>query len=66
MNYEEFFTSDPNILGGQTVLKGTRIPLATVLASLAKGDSFEELRKAFPTLTSEHLLAVAAFETYTG
>lgn len=63
MNYEEFFTCDLNILSGQTVLKGTRIPLATILASLAEGDSFEELLKAFPTLTSEHLKAVVALKS---
>lgn len=63
MNLDQFFTSDPNILGGQTVLKGTRIPLATILASLAEGESFEELVKAFPYLSAEHLNAVVALKS---
>ncbi|MEQ1932535.1 MAG: DUF433 domain-containing protein [Fimbriimonadaceae bacterium] len=61
MDFQQFFTTDPKTLGGQTVLKGTRIPLRTVLASLAEGDSFAQLMKAFPTLTEGHLQAAVAF-----
>ena len=49
------------MVGGQVVMRGTRIPLRTVLASLAEGDSFEVLLDAFPTLTQEHLQAAVAF-----
>jgi uncharacterized protein (DUF433 family) len=35
--------SDPNILGGQPVLKGTRVPVALVLGKLAGGMSIEEV-----------------------
>lgn len=61
MDFREFLTSDPKVSGGQTVMKGTRVPLRTVLASLAEGDSFERLLQAFPTLTREHLQAAVAF-----
>ena len=37
MAYDEFFVRDPGICGGDTVLKGTRVTLRTVLASLAEG-----------------------------
>ncbi len=43
------------------MLRGTRVPLRTVLASLAEGASFDEIRKDFPTVTEEHLRAVVAF-----
>lgn len=42
-------------------MKGTRVPLRTVLASLAAGDSPDELLAAFPTLTKEHVRAAIAF-----
>lgn len=46
--------------GGEIVMIGTRVPLRTVLASLADGDSFDQILEAFPTLTLEHLQAVVA------
>ena len=35
--------SDPNILGGKPVLKGTRVPVSLVLGKLAGGMSMEEI-----------------------
>lgn len=55
------FSSDPGVMGGQTVMSGTRVPLRTVLASLAEGDTFEEILRAFPTLSREHLVAAVRF-----
>jgi uncharacterized protein (DUF433 family) len=43
------------------VLKGTRVTLRTVLASLAQGDSVEEILKDFPSLKPEDVRAVIAF-----
>lgn len=59
--FEEAFERNPEICGGQPVFRGTRVLLRTVLASLAEGDSSEEILEAFPTLTPEHLRAAIAF-----
>jgi len=59
--YRDYFVSDPKVLGGQSVFSGTRVPLRTVLASLAEGDSIEEILRAYPTLTREHVAAAVAF-----
>ena len=61
MPYDEYFVRDPGICGGETVLKGTRVTLRTVLASLAEGAAVEEILADFPTLTEEHVRAVLAF-----
>lgn len=61
MNYRDHIVRDPKICGGQPVFKGTRVLLRTVLASLAEGDSFETLLKAFPSLAPDHLRAAVAF-----
>ncbi len=61
MAYDEFFVRDPGICGGETVLKGTRVTLRTVLASLAEGASVEEILADFPTLTQDHVRAAIAF-----
>jgi len=36
MNYQDRIVRDPQIVGGEPVLKGTRVTLRTVLASLAE------------------------------
>lgn len=43
------------------MIRGTRVTLRTVLASLADGDSIEDILKAFPTLSSEAVRAVIAY-----
>ena len=37
MNYHERIGRQPRIVGGEPVIKGTRVTLRTVLASLAEG-----------------------------
>src|SRR5437879_2321368 len=49
------------ICGGEAVFRGTRVTLRTVLASLADGDSVEQIVAAFPTVTSEDVRAAIAF-----
>ena len=59
--FEDAFERNPKVCGGQPVFRGTRVLLRTVLASLADGDSSEDILQAFPTLTPEHLRAAIAF-----
>jgi uncharacterized protein (DUF433 family) len=61
MDISSHITRDPRICGGEPVFVGTRVPLRTVLASLADGDNETEILKSFPTLTHEHLRAAVAF-----
>ena len=59
--YNDRIVRNPQICGGQPVFKGTRVILRTVLASLADGDSIEEILEAFPTLKAEDVRAAIAF-----
>ncbi len=61
MSFKDYIVSDKSICGGQPVIRGTRVTLRTVLASLAEGDSIEEILKAFPTLSYEAIRAVIAY-----
>jgi len=61
MNYHERIIRDPSICGGEPIIKGTRIPLRTVLASLAEGDTPEELLADFPSMKETDVKAVIAF-----
>ena len=61
MDYLAHITRDPKVCGGEPVIKGTRVTLRTVLASLAEGSTFDEILADFPTLTTEDVRAVVAF-----
>ena len=43
------------------MIKGTRVTIRTLLASLAEGASAEEIVKDFPTVSADALRAVVAF-----
>lgn len=58
---EHFVIRQADLCGGQPVIRGTRVTLRTVLASLADGDSVEEILRGFPTLDEEAVRAVIAF-----
>jgi uncharacterized protein (DUF433 family) len=59
--YAERIVRNPQICGGEPVLKGTRVTLRTVLASLAQGDSVEDILEDFPSLKPEDVRAAIAF-----
>ena len=61
MNYQSRIVRDPKICGGEPVIKGTRVTLRTVLASLAEGSTIEEILADFPTLSEKDIRAVIAF-----
>ena len=61
MDLSPHIVRDPGIAGGEPVFTGTRVPLRTVLASLADGDDEEQILGAFPTLTPQHVRAAVAF-----
>jgi uncharacterized protein (DUF433 family) len=61
MNYQERIVRDPHVVGGEPVLRGTRVTLRTVLASLAEGATVAEILADFPTLSEEDVRAAIAF-----
>jgi uncharacterized protein (DUF433 family) len=61
MDYQQYILRDPQICGGEPVVKGTRVTIRTILASLAEGATIEEILKDFPTLTEDDVRAVIAF-----
>jgi uncharacterized protein (DUF433 family) len=61
MNYQDRIVRDPQICGGQPVLKGTRVLLRAVLAGLAAGETTEVLLAGYPSLKPEDVQAAIAF-----
>lgn len=60
-NYSDFFQRQADVCAGETVIKGTRVTVRTLLASLAEGASVDEILKDFPTVSREAMRAVIAF-----
>jgi uncharacterized protein (DUF433 family) len=61
MNYHPYIVRDLAICGGEPVVKGTRVTVRTVLASLAEGMSMQEILRDFPTLDETAVRAIIAF-----
>ena len=61
MDFRSYIVRDPQVCGGQPVVRGTRVTVRTILASLAEGASDAEILADFPSLTADGLRAVIAF-----
>ena len=60
-NYADYLERRTELCGGALVVKGTRVPVRTLLASLAEGATEAEVMADFPTVTHDGLRAVIAF-----
>ncbi|MCL4508492.1 MAG: DUF433 domain-containing protein [Chloroflexi bacterium] len=61
VHYPDRIIQDPKILAGKPVVKGTRIPVALVLAKLAQNPDLPELFADYPRLTPEDVKACLAY-----
>ena len=52
---------NPEIMLGQPVIKGTRIPVYVIVEAIAEGDSVEDLLQAYPFLTTEDIREALQF-----
>jgi len=57
---EKVIVTDPDILGGEPVFRGTRIPFKILTDYLEGGDSLDEFLEQYPSITRE--AAIAAIE----
>ena len=58
---DDWIVTDPAILGGKPVIKGTRLSVEFILELLASGASREDVLRAYPQLTAESLAAALAY-----
>jgi len=59
---QEILSSHPDIMGGAVCLKGTRIPLKTVLDNLRDNVPLPELYDAYPALKPDQVEAIMEWE----
>jgi uncharacterized protein (DUF433 family) len=59
--WQERIAIDPEIHHGDPCVKGTRLPVATIVASLADGMTFDEIRGEYPQLVDADIYAALAY-----
>ena len=60
MNIEDRISIDPRVCHGKPVIRGTRVPVAVIVGSLAGGMSFEEIEAEYD-VTRDDIKAALAF-----
>jgi len=58
MNLKDIISIDNEVLGGQTVFKGTRVPIETLFDHLEAGVTIDGFLDDFPSVTKEQAIAL--------
>lgn len=61
MRWQEYIHSDPDILIGKPVVKGTRLSIDFILRLFGNGWTISQVLESYPQLTIDSLQAVFAF-----
>ncbi len=61
VDWRLYIHTDPDILGGKPVVKGTRLSVEFILRLFANGWTFKEIFESYPRLSRETLQAVFAY-----
>ena len=52
---------DPRVCNGKPVIRGTRIPVSTILEQIAEGESWDTLLKDYSELAKEDIQAALLY-----
>ena len=58
INVKEYITVDPEILGGQPVFKGTRVPIESLFDHLENGITLDDFLLDYPTVSRNQAIAI--------
>lgn len=61
MKYTKRIISDPNILLGKPIIRGTRISVELIIRRLSEGMEIKDLLEAYPQLNYEDVLAALSY-----
>ena len=64
MKYKERIVTNPQIMHGKPVVKGTRIPVYIVLNLMASGLDTKGILEEYPDLTKEDVLACLEYASH--
>ncbi len=61
MDYTAYIESNPDVMLGKPVIKGSRITVELIIQKLSQGATRQELLEAYPSLMPEGILAALAY-----
>lgn len=61
INWKDHIVIDPDVHHGDPCIRGTRIPVSTIVGSLADGMTADEVITAYPQLTTVEIQAALAY-----
>ncbi len=61
MEWRDKIVIDAAIHHGDPCIKGTRLPVSIIVASIADGDTFDDILDAYPQITAEDIRAALKF-----
>ena len=61
IDWKAFVAIDPEIHHGEPCIKGTRVPVAVLVGSIADGMTIEEVVKEYPQVAPEAVQAALAY-----
>jgi uncharacterized protein (DUF433 family) len=61
MDLKEIISTDSEVLGGQTVFKGTRVPVETLFDHLEAGITIDAFLEDFPSVSKEQAVALLEY-----
>ena len=65
MNWRDHIVTDPGVLAGKPVVRGTRLAVGFVLGLFAQGWTESQVLESYPALSSDALRAVFAYSAET-
>ncbi|MEM8528226.1 MAG: DUF433 domain-containing protein [Bacteroidota bacterium] len=60
-DYRMLIESNPKVMLGKPIIKGTRITVELILRKLADGYNLQEILEMYPHLTADAILASVAY-----
>jgi uncharacterized protein (DUF433 family) len=61
VHWRKYLVSRRDVASGQLCAKGTRVPVAVILDSLAEGATNEEIIRSYPSPKAAHIRAAIAY-----
>lgn len=61
IRWQNYVTIDPEIHHGEPCLKGTRVPVAVIVGSIADGMTIEQVTQEYPQLAREAVQAALSY-----
>ena len=61
LHWQDRIITDPKIMFGKPVIRGTRIPVELILEKLGNGETIAELLQAYPRITAADVSACLFF-----